>query len=287
MGIVKCIVPTVVIETRTLLREGVTALLNGSPYRIIFSGSSVSGLPGPGALTEHPQLAILGLSGGSQETTNAVHALRERSPDCKIVALGERGDLYDLNEILSSGINGILFNVASAEALLKVFDLVLLGQQVIILDHRQIIDPNHHHNAELSHEASPSFAPTEGDRIAGIVRGTEGALTSSGRKPSITDLEVQLSNRERQVLACVARGEANKIIARSCSITEATVKAHLKAILRKISVRNRTQAALWAIDKGLASELRVPNGVRGSDPGSEKDDRKLASTGTATLAAGS
>ena len=60
-----------------------------------------------------------------------------------------------------------------------------------------------------------------------------------------------LSDREQQVLLCVARGETNKTIARSCSITEATVKAHVKAILRKIALRNRTQAALWAVEKGL------------------------------------
>ena len=61
----------------------------------------------------------------------------------------------------------------------------------------------------------------------------------------------QLSERERQVLACLTRGESNKLIARNCSIAEATVKVHLKAILRKIAVSNRTQAALWALAHGL------------------------------------
>src|SRR6185369_9940237 len=61
------------------------------------------------------------------------------------------------------------------------------------------------------------------------------------------DGSLHLSDRERQVLACLTRGASNKLIARNCSITEATVKAHLKAILRKICVQNRTQAALWAL----------------------------------------
>jgi DNA-binding NarL/FixJ family response regulator len=62
----------------------------------------------------------------------------------------------------------------------------------------------------------------------------------------------QLSHRERQVLTCLAHGQSNKEIARVFNISEATVKVHLKAILRKINMHNRTQAAIWAIEYGLA-----------------------------------
>ena len=56
----------------------------------------------------------------------------------------------------------------------------------------------------------------------------------------------KFSNREAEILECLTRGEANKLIARKFDITEATVKVHIKAILRKIQVKNRTQAAIWA-----------------------------------------
>jgi DNA-binding NarL/FixJ family response regulator len=55
-----------------------------------------------------------------------------------------------------------------------------------------------------------------------------------------------LSEREREVLAMVARGLPNKLIARELSISEKTVKAHLTKIFRTIGVTDRTQAALWA-----------------------------------------
>jgi DNA-binding CsgD family transcriptional regulator len=61
-----------------------------------------------------------------------------------------------------------------------------------------------------------------------------------------------LSDRETGILRCLMEGESNKIIARRFNITEATVKAHIKAILRKICVRNRTQAAVWAHNHLLA-----------------------------------
>jgi DNA-binding NarL/FixJ family response regulator len=55
-----------------------------------------------------------------------------------------------------------------------------------------------------------------------------------------------LTDREREVLRLVARGLANKEIARQLSISEKTVKAHLGSAFQRIGVRDRTQAALWA-----------------------------------------
>jgi DNA-binding NarL/FixJ family response regulator len=61
-----------------------------------------------------------------------------------------------------------------------------------------------------------------------------------------------LSDREREVLRCVAQGLPNKLIARSLGISEKTVKAHLTSIFQRIGVTDRTQAALWAQRSGLA-----------------------------------
>ena len=60
-----------------------------------------------------------------------------------------------------------------------------------------------------------------------------------------------LSEREREVLAMVARGMPNKLIARELQISEKTVKAHLTSVFRAIGVTDRTQAALWAERNGL------------------------------------
>ena len=62
-----------------------------------------------------------------------------------------------------------------------------------------------------------------------------------------------LSEREREVLAMVARGLPNKLIARELGISEKTVKTHLTSVFRTIGVTDRTQAALWAERHGLGS----------------------------------
>ena len=71
-------------------------------------------------------------------------------------------------------------------------------------------------------------------------------LTARGQRP-----ELQLSERELDVLRCVAEGLPNKVIARRLEISEKTVKAHLTRIYQQIGVTDRTQAALWATERGL------------------------------------
>jgi two-component system nitrate/nitrite response regulator NarL len=61
------------------------------------------------------------------------------------------------------------------------------------------------------------------------------------------------SGRELQILTHLATGESNKQIALGMGIADATVKVHVKTILRKLSLTNRTQAAIWAVSEGLVN----------------------------------
>jgi DNA-binding NarL/FixJ family response regulator len=71
-------------------------------------------------------------------------------------------------------------------------------------------------------------------------------LTARGQRP-----ELRLSERELEVLGCVAQGLPNKLIAIRLAISEKTVKAHLTRVYQQIGVTDRTQAALWARERGL------------------------------------
>jgi DNA-binding NarL/FixJ family response regulator len=71
-------------------------------------------------------------------------------------------------------------------------------------------------------------------------------LQARARRP-----ELQLSERELEVLRCVAKGVPNKLIARNLGISEKTVKAHLTRIFQQLGVTDRTQAALWAREHGI------------------------------------
>jgi two-component system, NarL family, nitrate/nitrite response regulator NarL len=77
--------------------------------------------------------------------------------------------------------------------------------------------------------------------------------TPAHRVPPYTRLH-EPSPREKEILRCLVLGYTNKMIARHLRITEATVKVHLKHLLKKICVENRTQAAIWAFNTGYVKE---------------------------------
>jgi two-component system nitrate/nitrite response regulator NarL len=62
-----------------------------------------------------------------------------------------------------------------------------------------------------------------------------------------------LSPREREILAFIAGGASNKEIARTLEVAESTVKIHVQHILRKLELTSRVQAAVWAIEHGIAA----------------------------------
>jgi DNA-binding NarL/FixJ family response regulator len=71
-----------------------------------------------------------------------------------------------------------------------------------------------------------------------------------------------LTDREIEILRCVARGKSNKTIGRELWVTEQTVKFHMSNIFRKLSVTNRTEAARWAFSKGLHESTQALTNVR-------------------------
>jgi len=94
------------------------------------------------------------------------------------------------------------------------------------------------------------------------------AADSAGeREPISSDAtrNLGLSDREKQILQCLVEGFANKLIARRLEIAEATVKVHIKGLLRKINVSNRTQAAIWALNQSVAARPQTSPALGASE----------------------
>jgi two-component system, NarL family, nitrate/nitrite response regulator NarL len=215
------IVPTILVEKNTLFREGLSKLLSGTTFRVTATVSSPDDLK-PNISSElRSMLVVLGQSDGDESIERNIRALRSRFTDSRIVVLA---DQYNANQLLAAfrcSANGYLTKTISCEALIKSLELVMLGESIVpsAILARMTDDPEPEPDEEMI--AEDVMVP---------------------HSPCV------LSARETQILQCLISGQSNKMIARNFDIMEATVKVHIKAILRKIRVQNRTQAAIWAIN---------------------------------------
>jgi two-component system, NarL family, nitrate/nitrite response regulator NarL len=159
----------------------------------------------------------------------------------------------------------------SPDTLISTLDLILSNDIRVM-----IVPASKHPSADRPNASLPvSDGPSEAHRIS---TGSESLIPSPGataHRAEKTDSGMiaeadtanhadygvlppsnlpSLSEREAQILHGLIQGHANKVIARTCDITEATVKVHMKSILRKIRVANRTQAAIWALEHGYPGD---------------------------------
>jgi two-component system nitrate/nitrite response regulator NarL len=165
------------------------------------------------------------------------------NPRLRAVILAASHSSNDIIPAFLAGACGFLGQDIPSKHLIKALELVALGQLVMLPHFQQMALAA---QSELSVDPTPTnqlFPP----RLADLRRfaGDSHALPSEQPTPG-NEVVRSLSRRELVILRTLTEGASNKIIARKLVITESTVKVHMKAILRKLRLQNRTQAAIWA-----------------------------------------
>jgi two-component system nitrate/nitrite response regulator NarL len=216
---------TVLLISRTrLLRDMISRALATAGFVVLGGASYIDGsVVGPPAsdVAWHADLVILSTE-GETILSSTLNKLRELATG-KIVLLMQENQVSEVTEGVLAATDGILSDDVSADALVQGLSVILRGERVVPRQLAQLI---------VAGRPPPD------------AKQTGGAQTR----------DVPLSRRETEIVRLVALGESNKLIAYGLNITEATVKVHLKAILRKISAQNRTQAAVWAVNNGFAQK---------------------------------
>lgn len=213
------LVPTLLVEPNTLLREGLKRILAETPYSLVSSAASLDEARRSWTPGSDPFLLILDAVTDHESKCDQIAQLKAEVPSAHVVMLVDQYDLKRVLAAFKAGADAYLIKTVSCEVLVKSLDLVMLGEAVF-----------------------PSA-------VLNLLREQDHGEDESGYEPSDDDQESPprgLSVRETVILRCLMEGDSNKLIARKFDITEATVKVHVKAILRKIRAKNRTQAAIWA-----------------------------------------
>jgi len=212
-------VRVLVVDDQTLLRRGLLALLNGREG-ITVVGEAADGREAVRKVAEcEPDVVLMDVKMPVMDGVTATRQICQRFLKTKVVLLTMFPDEDSIAEAVSAGACGFLLKDISPEDLIRGIRTAKAGDAPL--------DPKvaRHVLAEYSRLTKES---------------SNRALQADG-----------LSPREVEILRCVARGFSNKEIAVDCTISEKTVKTHMRNIFRKLDLSDRTQAAVYVVSKGL------------------------------------
>lgn len=222
-------ITTLLVEPNALVREGLKRILADTAYRAVVPVSSLEDVRRMQVAQETPLLLVVNATGNHAALCQQIQRLKQDLPAVHVAMLVDDYDLHQVLAAFQAGADAYLTKTVSCEVLVKTLDLVMLGETV--------------------------FPSAVLNLVREYTKATE--LSENGEEVEGADERMPpkgLSVRETVILRCLMEGDSNKLIARKFDITEATVKVHVKAILRKIRAKNRTQAAIWA-----ASHLSAPS----------------------------
>ena len=222
---------TILVGKNILLREGLAKILRSANFRILDSVSCAEDFL-PCKLQQHRPLFLVVHTGDDFDpVVEQIEWFRHQHPSGRIAIVIDHYRLVEMVSAFRAGANGYFADVVTCDVFIKSLELVMMGETVLppaFLSSALAAESDH-----LAEAVSP------GGTSQPILIAAEHTMAS------------QLSPREKSILYCLIKGDSNKCIARKIEIAEATVKAHVKAILRKIQVQNRTQAAIWGMNNGL------------------------------------
>lgn len=204
-----------IIDDHPLFRKGVSQLIAMAPH-LQLVGEASSGELGVAMARElDPDLILLDLHMKGMNGIDTLKAIRDAGSDSRVVILTVSDSADDLVAAIRSGADGYLLKDMEPEDLLAAIDQTLNGSTVI------------------------------GERLNGLLARAIREEATENQRDSAT-----LTKREQEILLGLVHGLSNKLIARNHDITEATVKVHVKNLLKKLGFRSRLEAAVWAVGRG-------------------------------------
>jgi two-component system, NarL family, response regulator LiaR len=206
-----------IVDDHGVVREGLRAYLELEPD-IEVVGEARDGLEGVRRAQElHPDVVLMDLVMPNMDGVDATSRIKEQRPDTHVIVLTSFLDDERVVPAIKAGATSYLLKDVAATDLARAIRGARAGQ------------------AQLHPEVARR-------------------LMQQVTTPRKAEAGAQLTDREREVLRLLAEGRSNKEIARSLVVSERTVKGHVSNILGKLGLQDRTQAALYAVRHGLATD---------------------------------
>lgn len=214
----------VIVDDHPLFRKGVIGVLSGEPGLQVV-GEAQDGHEALRLVEElEPDIVLIDVNLPGLSGLEVTRVIRRRWPHVSVVTMASSDDDEQLFAAIKAGAAAYLSKSAQAEGLLETVRAVARGHYPI-------------NDAVL---ARPSVASKVLDQFRQL----------AAQSSEVQGFFSPLTNRELEILDCIARGHSNKEIARLLNISDQTVKNHITSILRKLAVNDRTQAVIYALKHG-------------------------------------
>ena len=211
----------ILIDDHTLFRVGLEGLLTSRGIEVVASvGSGQDCLRLVGDLS--PDIILLDMRMPGINGLGVLELIRKHDPELPIVMLTTSTDEGDLLESLRQGAQGYLLKDMEPDELVLALRDIVSGKTVV----------------------APDLAPI-------LAKAVQGGGVTEKEEPDDSPFS-ELTPRETEILGLLAEGQSNKAIARNLGISDGTVKLHVKAILRKLEVHSRVEAAVMAVEQGFS-----------------------------------
>jgi two-component system, NarL family, nitrate/nitrite response regulator NarL len=253
-----------------LLRESLSRILVAANFCITAAAASVEEVVADLPEEDRRILLVLEVGADQNAIVSQVRMFRRRQPGARIALLAAHDQLSDANIVAAfrSGVDAY-FLKPSHETFIKGLQVVALGATIVPTAFLSFLLRGN--GEEAAGEVEKSVIVSNGSPVyndASFIRGPHlsmgkpsplnhsfedhsNSTVTQNNKIATEALGVytpRFSAREQCVLRGLVNGDPNKTIAREYGIAEAAVKVHVKALLRKLRVSNRTQAAIWAVN---------------------------------------
>lgn len=209
-----------VVDDHPVVRKGIVAMLEIEPDLQVVGESSNGEEAIEQAAKLTPDVILMDLVMPKVDGVEAIRQIKQTQPDARILVLTSFGTSDKVMPSLNAGATGYLLKDSDPTELLTAIHKVYNGEGWL---HPAV---TRHVLSQLTQQSPPA---------------------ASQRGP-----EEDLTDREKEVLRYIAQGYSNQEIARVMVVSEATVHTHVSKILTKLNLSSRTQAALYALRKGLA-----------------------------------
>ena len=214
------------IDDHALFRVGVRELLERRGIDVIDAvGDCQIGIQK--VIEAQPDVVLLDMRMPEMSGLDVLKQLRSSKQQMPIAMLTTSRDERDVINSLQNGAQGYLLKDMEPDELIDALSRIVQGETIV------------------ANELTAVLAK---------------AVQGDSEQTEKEDIFSELTPREMEILCHLAEGQSNKVIARNLGISDGTVKLHVKAILRKLSVHSRVEAAVIAVERGLCSRGQSDSG---------------------------